>query len=628
MFAALKKMFGRGEAEVATTSTFPPPPIAPVRAAAPAPVQSPARVTPRTGELSPRGPAAPPAPPTPFAAAPHAGRVPVATAPANRSGDSAAAGFVAIPMSLIAGRIPPEVAQICLPMAAGESAIPLALVLPQLSRGSVKIPLSVIRAGAPEQAFKGSALANDVDIVLPLGEVVSRLDPSTLARRRPVKRWDAPAELGNLFGPKGETIKPAKAFFNDSQAPSLDPSQTSPASATATSGDTAFLYALSRASLEEKPIAMNAMAAIPGPAKSGSAPAAAAAQSPSPAPRATVQAAAPVAPVANAASAGEKVTISLAQVCERWPEPVRVEINKLRLAGSQIAIPASDMEPVLKTGRVAFTWRQVAGWLTPQAVAVGPEHAELKLEFPLSVVASLFLSRFKARDGKKVTVGADIPDVFGNATGAPARPQVNPAPAAVPVPEPVPVAEVRLPPQAPVPAAEVAAPAAPTPIPFSLAKSAPAPVAPVFAAPQPVVAPVVTTPVAPAQVSRLGALFGQPQKSNWEPAEIVQRLCNLPGVAGAVIALPEGLPVASQLPPHISADAFCGFLPQMFARINQYTRELKMGESTRLVIDVNGCAMMVFRTGRVYFGVLGQSGASLPAAQLSLVATELNNLNP
>lgn len=147
-------------------------------------------------------------------------------------------------------------------------------------------------------------------------------------------------------------------------------------------------------------------------------------------------------------------------------------------------------------------------------------------------------------------------------------------------------------------------------------------------APQPVVALPVQTPVAAPQVSRLGALFGQPHKTSWEPAEIVQRLCYLPGVAGAVIALPEGLPIASQLPPHISTDAFCGFLPQMFARINQYTRELKMGESSRLVIDVNGSAMMVFRTGRVYFGVLGLSGASLPAAQLSLVASELNNLNP
>ena len=534
-------------------------------------------------------------------------------------------------MSLIAGRIPPEVAQVCLPMAAGESAIPLALVLPQLSRGSVKIPLSVIRAGAPEEAFKGSALANDVDIVLPLGEVVSRLDPSKLARRRPVKRWDAPAELGNLFGPKGETIKPAKPFFNDSQVPSLDQSQSSPAKATATSGDTAFLYALSRASLEDKPIAMNAMAAIPVPAKAGAIPAPlplAAAPNPASVPRTPVQAAAPVAPLANAGSAGEQVTISLAQVCEKWPEPVRVEINKLRLAGSQIAIPASEMEPVLKTGRVAFTWRQVAGWLTPQAVAVGPDHAELKLEFPLSVVASLFLSRFKARDVKRVSVGADIPDVFGNASGAPARPQVNPAPAAVPVAEPAPVVELAAPRQAPATAPEVVDVAARLPIPFSLGKSAPSPVAPAVPAPQAVVAPVVAALVAPAQVSRLGALFGQPQKSNWEPAEIVQRLCNLPGVAGAVIALPEGLPVASQLPPHISVDAFCGFLPQMFARINQYTRELKMGESTRLVIDVNGCAMIVFRTGRVYFGVLGQSGASLPAAQLSLVATELNNLNP
>ena len=87
---------------------------------------------------------------------------------------------------------------------------------------------------------------------------------------------------------------------------------------------------------------MNAMAAIPVPAKAGAIPAPqplAAAPNPAPVPRAAVQAAAPVAPLANAGTAGEQVTISLAQVCEKWPEPVRVEINKLRLAGSQIAIP-------------------------------------------------------------------------------------------------------------------------------------------------------------------------------------------------------------------------------------------------------------------------------------------------
>lgn len=660
MFAALKKMFGRGEDQAAATSTTPPPPIPVQRATTPSPVQPAARITPRTGEIAPRTTAPIAAPKPAIQAQPAApARAVKPAAAAAKPAEPVDTGYVSVPMAVIVPRIPAEVAHVVLPVAAGDSALPLSVVLPQLSRGVLRIPLSAIRAGASADAFKGPALSSDIEIDLPLPEVVSRLDPAKLARRRPAKRWDAPPDVGNLFGPRGEPLKPAQSFFNDAPAPSAEPPKASPSSTTATSGDTAFLYALSRASLEEKPIAMNAMAAIPVPAKPAPAPASFA----SPVAPAPVQAApapiaaapvprpapAPAVQPAPAASAGqvEHISVSLAQVCERWPESVRVEINKLRLAASQIAIPASEMEPVLKTGRVAFTWRQVAGWLKPQAVAVGPENAELKLEFPLPVVASLFLSRFKNKDAKKVSVGADIPDVFGNTSGAPSRPQVNLAPEpAPPVPEPAPVALAAAPepaapvapePPAPVaPVVEFAPSAAPTPIPFSLgapsptpAPAAPAP-APVQAA-QPVAAPQpapVAAPVQPLQVSRLGALFGQPQKTNWEPSEIVQRVCHLSGVAGAVIALPEGLPVAAQLPPHISADALSGFLPQMFARINQYTRELKLGESSRLVIDVNGSAMMVFRTGRVYFGVLGQSGANLPAAQLSLVATELNHLNP
>lgn len=663
MFAALKKMFGRGEDQAATTSTTPPPPIPAPRATAQAPAQPGARITPRSGEIAPRAVA--PAAPAPRATTPVAAPAPAATpsravkpaAPATKSSKAVEpvdTGYVSIPMAVIISRIPADLAQMIQPVAIGDTALPLAVVLPMLSRGSVKVPLSVIRAGASEQAFRGPAPAADVEIDLPLAEIVARLDPAKLTRKRPSKRWDAPPEVGNLFGPKGEAIKPAQAFFNEPQPASSEPPKPSPSNATATSGDTAFLYALSRASLEEKPIAMNAMAAIPVPAKPAPAPAsfappAAPAPAPvqpvAPAPVAPIQSAsssrpassvAPLPPTSSGAAAGELITVSLAQVCERWPESVRVEINKLRLAASQIAIPATEMEPVLKTGRVAFTWRQVAGWLKPQAVAVGPENAELKLEFPLPVVASLFLSRFKNKDAKKVSVGADIPDVFGNATGAPVRPPVSVEPEPAPAPEPEPVAVVADPePVAPV--VEFVPPAAPAPIPFSLGGSSPAPAAapvpspsPVTVQPPPPVA-VASAPAAPAQplqVSRLGALFGQPQKTNWEPSEIVQRVCHLSGVAGAVIALPEGLPVAAQLPPHISADALSGFLPQMFARINQYTRELKLGESSRLVIDVNGAAMMVFRTGRVYFGVLGQSGANLPAAQLSLVATELNHLNP
>jgi predicted regulator of Ras-like GTPase activity (Roadblock/LC7/MglB family) len=158
--------------------------------------------------------------------------------------------------------------------------------------------------------------------------------------------------------------------------------------------------------------------------------------------------------------------------------------------------------------------------------------------------------------------------------------------------------------------------------------------APVAVAVAPAPEPVVEKPVAaPAEssatpaASRLGALFGNPRKAEWTPAEIVQKVAAFPGVTGAVIALPEGLPVAAQLPSTVNADAFAGFMPQMFARIAQYTRELKFGEINKLSLEVNGGHVTVFRAGRVYFGVVGE-GATSPAAQLALVATELSKLNP
>ncbi len=51
----------------------------------------------------------------------------------------------------------------------------------------------------------------------------------------------------------------------------------------------------------------------------------------------------------------------------------------------------------------------------------------------------------------------------------------------------------------------------------------------------------------------------------------------LPGVAGAVVALADGLRVAGQVPSEFNADTVAAFLPQIYERVNQCTRELRMG---------------------------------------------------
>ena len=62
------------------------------------------------------------------------------------------------------------------------------------------------------------------------------------------------------------------------------------------------------------------------------------------------------------------------------------------------------------------------------------------------------------------------------------------------------------------------------------------------------------------------------------PTELVQRACHLSGVTGALIATPDGLVIASQLPSSMNAEMAAGFLPQVYSRLGQYTR---MGQHRR-----------------------------------------------
>jgi len=55
-------------------------------------------------------------------------------------------------------------------------------------------------------------------------------------------------------------------------------------------------------------------------------------------------------------------------------------------------------------------------------------------------------------------------------------------------------------------------------------------------------------PAQPEAVRDLAELFGQPDKRNWTPNEIVKNTAKLPGVAGALIALQDGLLVAKGNP--------------------------------------------------------------------------------
>ena len=98
----------------------------------------------------------------------------------------------------------------------------------------------------------------------------------------------------------------------------------------------------------------------------------------------------------------------------------------------------------------------------------------------------------------------------------------------------------------------------------------------------------------------------------------------LEGVAGAIVALPDGLKVASEIPPELNADTMAAFLPQLFGRVTQCSKELRMGELNNLNFTVGNVPWKIFRVNAVYFAAFGRVGQALPTAQLAMLATELD----
>jgi predicted regulator of Ras-like GTPase activity (Roadblock/LC7/MglB family) len=104
---------------------------------------------------------------------------------------------------------------------------------------------------------------------------------------------------------------------------------------------------------------------------------------------------------------------------------------------------------------------------------------------------------------------------------------------------------------------------------------------------------------------------------------MVSRIASLPGVAGAVVALQEGLLVAHTMPGDVKSEVIAAFLPQLFARLNQYASEMKLGEVDDLLFTTHGAHCQIYRLGYIYFAVLGTPGDPLPWTELRLVADEL-----
>jgi predicted regulator of Ras-like GTPase activity (Roadblock/LC7/MglB family) len=477
--------------------------------------------------------------------------------------------------------------------------IPLEKVLTQLARGSVKITFGELRLAAPGVFINSGGEHDHKPVVLPLNEILPRLNPALLARRVTQKQVELTNEVDSPFGALGQGITISTAPMKPPPAPPTPPIRM----------PTAPIQMPAPTSRMVTPVASSASIR---PTVPPTAPPTVS-QAPTPTIRIAVSknngnngngAPKPVARVAPLASQApmEPADISapLTALSEDWPEGLRLEIAKLNLSNAQVLLPGKLIEQALKRGRVTFKWQDLRPLIKPTPPPAS-SHDGTALELPLKIIAPLFLTRQPAasRPQQATLPPADIPNLF---FGFP-QPQAE-----APVSE-APVPEEPLKMQVP----EVNRPAL-KPVDVKLADSNYYIWGETNDAPR----------VDETEYKRKQRPATDFTSRHATPQEIINRAMALPGVAGALVALQDGLKVASQIPPEFNADTLAAFLPQIFDRVSQSTRELRMGALNNFNFTVGNVPWKIFRVNAVYFAAFGRAGEPLPAVQLAALAAELD----
>ncbi len=480
--------------------------------------------------------------------------------------------------------------------------IPVDKVLSQLAHGSVKITFGELRAARPG-LFVNSGTENDVrQIALPLNEIISRISPALLSCRA-AKKVDVTDDITGPFGVRTPgvhftpTTAPAKAApMPPPKTPELISTLAAPKSITP---PPTFVQKNAATAPRHAPaapvLATPAAPAAAAPIK----PVKSVLSKPPPVPDAPIpflipSLPAPAAPVADSFNiapqipVGNAILAPLSDLAEKWPDAIKRELVQTDLMGSQAALPASLIEPGLKRGRVSVPWKNLRMMIRPKPAPVSV-HDSVEIDLPLKVLAPLFFSSQKAAGlaKHKVSVDADIPDLFQGSRLVDAVISPLPAPASAPAPKPAP------------------APAAP-------AKPADTNYFTKFESPS------------DTEFKRQGSPGTDFTSRGATPGEVVARAMALPGVAGAVVALYDGLMIASRVPSELNADTVAAFLPQIFARTGQSTKELRMGELNNLTFTVGNVPWKIFRVNALYFAAFGRAGEAMPAAPLAELAAQLD----
>lgn len=501
-------------------------------------------------------------------------------------------------------------------------AIPVEKILPQLGHGMVSMTVTELLECAPDY-FAALAGNSDLHVTLPLSDIVKQISPEHFTRRTQ-RRVEIPEEVTSVFasGISGVTIgKPAPVSAAQSTKTAITaaaPIAPKPARPVALpSGTPAPATEAGKIAMSPQALAALGAKATPAAPKvaSASQPTAAIQQeSPVVGRRPSV----PVVPKTPAPSAKPALAVNLPKVngelavplgfvCNDWPEEVRAQLAGVVVADAQIHVPLELLQPAMQSGKVLFSWQEVASWIQPAlAIPPTPKVGEMAVELPLKVVAPLFMAHHRAAtQQKRVAVDQSIPDLFGGGAKSDSfQAQVA---------QPSPPAGATKKEFAQGLTTRSVAPAKPLPTPNRSVPSAGR-----------------TADVAAVSLDHsvsspsIDAVIGEAGK-RLSAKEIVANSARLPGVAGVLLAMTDGLLVTSHTPPQLKAEMIAAFLPQMFGRMNQYTKELALGPLHQLTLCVESGHWNVFKGETIYFAVLGKRGETLPLNLLAQVAAELSS---
>jgi predicted regulator of Ras-like GTPase activity (Roadblock/LC7/MglB family) len=530
-------------------------------------------------------------------------------------------------------------------------------VIGQLAFGAVKITFGELRQLAPGIFVNGgNGVYDSRPVSLPLNEILARINPALLSRRPVLQKIEVAEDIAGPFAGhgrgvtftaqplKGGTVPPAATpprsvapappipplretrpaspinFAPPTPSvppPAAPPRQVTPAPVPPKSEPIAFSPRQTTPLTPPVPFAEPAKPGSNGNGSNGNGSNGHGHGSPAlppfkftaaPVPPPTT----PVTPVAPA-EAQPTFSVRLKELAENWPNEIKSEMVQSGLINASVPLPLPVIEPGLKRGRVTMAWKELRTLAQPNSFPSTSD--DLELDLPLKVIAPAFLAaqkKLSARSPSRIAVSEEIPNLFfgfpqAEAAAPPAAPAFRPTPLPPPQNQPV---ENAIPaaqnPQNPnAQNAQNAQKVADTNL-FSAVPGA------------------ITGEDDSALFQRTPAPSTDFLTRQMQPKEVVTQALAMPGVAGAVVAMADGLRVAGEVPAEINADTVAAFLPQIFERLNQSTRELRMGALNNVSFTVGNVPWKIFRVNSIYFAAFGRLGEGFPKAQLAQLAVGLD----